>query len=126
MIRPWKLVAPVSDKFQDTHQAKANTHSPSDSESKHSKGPRKAKKQKKKKSKLRPSQPTIMVAERHRSEHEMRNFFIFWNQQRRTTSDQLYESVKPESFTTVPTSHTSCRRSQVKSRNKGKTHIFQH
>ena len=27
---------------------------------------------------------------------------------------------------TIPTSHTSCRRSQVKSRNHGKTHIFQH
>ena len=27
---------------------------------------------------------------------------------------------------TVPTSRTSCRRSHVKSRNHGKTHIFQH
>ena len=43
-----------------------------------------------------------------------------------TTSDQSYESVKPVSFTTVPTSRTSCQRSQVKSRNHGKTHIFQH
>ena len=43
-----------------------------------------------------------------------------------TTSDQSYESVKPVSFMTVPTSHTSCQRSQVKSRNHGKTHIFQH
>ena len=42
-----------------------------------------------------------------------------------TTSDQSYESVKPASFMTVPTSRTSCRRSQVKSRNHGKTHIFQ-
>ena len=41
-----------------------------------------------------------------------------------TTSDQSYESVKPASFMTVPTSHTSCRRSQVKSRNHGKTHIY--
>ena len=45
---------------------------------------------------------------------------------KRTTSDQSYESVKPKSFTTVLTSRTSCRRSQVKSRNHGKTHIFQH
>ena len=36
-----------------------------------------------------------MVAEIHSSEHEMRNFFIFQNQQRRTTNDQSYESVKP-------------------------------
>ena len=43
----------------------------------------------------------------------------------RTTSDQLYKSVKPKSFTTILTSHTSCRRSQVKSRNHGKTHTFQ-
>ena len=43
-----------------------------------------------------------------------------------TTSDQLYESVKPASFTTVPTSRTSCQRSQVESTNQGKTHIFQH
>ena len=42
-----------------------------------------------------------------------------------TTSDQSYESVKPASFTTVLTSHTSCQRSQVKSRDHGKTHIFQ-
>ena len=48
------------------------------------------------------------------------------SQQRRTTSNQSYKSVKPRSFTTVPTSRTSCRRSQVKSRNHGKTHIFQH
>ena len=41
-----------------------------------------------------------------------------------TTSNQSYESVKPASFMTVPTSRTSCRRSQVKSRNHGKTHIF--
>ena len=80
MVRQWKLVTPVSDKVQYTHQAKVDTHSPSDSESKHSKGPRKAKseqKKKKKRSKLRPAQPTVTVAERHRSEHEMRNFFIF-------------------------------------------------
>ena len=30
------------------------------------------------------------------------------------------------SFMTIPTSHTSYRRNQVKSRNHGKTHIFQH
>ena len=43
MVRPRKLVTPVSDKVQYTHQAKVDTHSPSDGESKHSKGPRKAK-----------------------------------------------------------------------------------
>ena len=75
-------------------------------------------------SNLRPPQPIITVAEIHRSEHEMRNSFIFQNQQRRTTNDQSYESVKLRSFTTVPTSHTSCRRSQVKSRNKGKHTYF--
>ena len=37
----------------------------------------------------------------------------------------MYESVKPASFMTVPTSRTSYQRSQVKSRNHGKTHIFQ-
>ena len=43
MVRLWKLVAPVSDKVQYTHQAKkVDTHSPSNSESEHSKGPRKA------------------------------------------------------------------------------------
>ena len=70
--------------------------------------------------KLRPAQPIVTVAELHRSEREMRHFFIFQNQQRRTISDQSYESVKPYSLTTVPTSHTSCRRSQVKSKNQGK------
>ena len=75
-------------------------------------------------SKSRPPRPIITVAKIRRSEHEMRNFFIFQNQQRRTTSNQSYESVKPQSFTTAPTSRTSCRRSQVKSRNQGKTHIF--
>ena len=30
------------------------------------------------------------------------------------------------SFTTVPTSHTSCQRNQVKSRFHGKTHTFQY
>ena len=49
MVRPRKLVAPVSDKVQYTHQAKVETHSPSDSEREHSKGPRKAKKVSKKK-----------------------------------------------------------------------------
>ena len=81
MVRPRKLVAPVSDKVQYTHQAKVDTHSLPDSESEHSKGPRKAeskkKKKKKKKIKLRPTQPVVTVAERHRSQHEMRNFFIF-------------------------------------------------
>ena len=53
MVQPQKLATPVSDKVQFTHQAKVDTHSPSDSESKHSKGPRKAKAgKKKKKSKL--------------------------------------------------------------------------
>ena len=48
MVQPQKLVAPVSDKFQYTHQAKVDTHSPSDSESEHSKGPRKAESEQKK------------------------------------------------------------------------------
>ena len=48
------------------------------------------------------------------------------SQQRRTTSNQSYELVKPKSFMTVPTSCISCQRSQVKSRNHDKTHIFQH
>ena len=45
MIRPWKLVTPVSNRVQYTHQAKKkkkkkiDTHPPSDSESEHSKGP---------------------------------------------------------------------------------------
>ena len=30
------------------------------------------------------------------------------------------------SFTTIPTSHTKCRRNQIKSRNHDKTHIFQY
>ena len=51
MERPWKLVVPVSNKVQYTHQAKNNTHSPPDSESKHSKGPRKAESDPKKKKK---------------------------------------------------------------------------
>ena len=51
MIQPQKLVAPVSDKVQYTHQAKVDTHSLSDSKSKHSKSPRKAKSKKKKKKK---------------------------------------------------------------------------
>ena len=42
MVQPRKLVAPVSDKVQYTHQAKVDIHSPSNSESEHSKGPRKA------------------------------------------------------------------------------------
>ena len=42
MVRPRKLVAPVADKVQYTHQAKVNTHAPSDSESEHSKRYKKA------------------------------------------------------------------------------------
>ena len=42
MVRPRKLVAPVPDKVQYTHQAKIDTHQPSDSESEHSKRYRKA------------------------------------------------------------------------------------
>ena len=53
-------------------------------------------------------------------------FLTFQSCKRGTTSDQLYESVKRTSFTTVPTSHTSCQRNEVKSRNHGKTHIFQY
>ena len=49
MVQPRKLVAPVSDKVQYTHQAKVDTHSPSNSESEHSKGPRKAESEQKKK-----------------------------------------------------------------------------
>ena len=49
MVRPRKLVTPVSDKVQYTHQAKVDTHSLSNSKSKHSKGPRKAKSEQKKK-----------------------------------------------------------------------------
>ena len=49
MVRPRKLVTPVSDKVQYTHQAKVDTHSPSNSENEHSKGPRKAESEKKKK-----------------------------------------------------------------------------
>ena len=37
MVRPRKLVAPVADKVQYTHQAKVNTYPLSDSESEHSK-----------------------------------------------------------------------------------------
>ena len=59
-------------------------------------------------------------------EHGIRKFPYISEPTRMTTSDQSYESVKPESFTTVPTSRTSCQRSQVKSRNHGKTHKFQH
>ena len=42
MVRPRKLVAPVADKVQYTHQAKVDTHPPSDSESEHSKRYKKA------------------------------------------------------------------------------------
>ena len=63
MVRPRKLVAPVSDKVQYTHQAKVDTHSPSNSESEHSKGPRKAESEQKN-SKLRPAQPTVTVAKK--------------------------------------------------------------
>ena len=38
-----KLVAPVADKVQHTHQVKVDTHSPSNSESEHSKCYKKAK-----------------------------------------------------------------------------------
>ena len=79
-----------------------------------------------KNNKLRPAQPIIMVAEKHSSEHEIRQFPYISEPTKRTTSDQSYESVKPKSFMTIPTSRTSCQRSQVKSRNHGKTHIFQH
>ena len=42
MVRPRKLVAPVVDKVQYTHQAKVDTHPPSNSESEHSKRYKKA------------------------------------------------------------------------------------
>ena len=42
MVRPRKLVAPVADNVQYTHQAKVDTHPPSDSESEHSKRYKKA------------------------------------------------------------------------------------
>ena len=76
MVRPRKLVAPVSDKVQYTHQAKKSTHTHRPTAKANiAKAPGKQKATKN--SKLRPAQPTVMVAERHRSEHEMRNFFIF-------------------------------------------------
>ena len=76
MVQPWKLVAPVSDKVQYTHQAKKLTHTHHlTAKPNIAKAPGKQKASKN--SKLRPAQPTVMVAERHRSEHEMRNFFIF-------------------------------------------------
>ena len=42
MVRPQKLVAPVPDKVQYTHQAKVDTNSLSDSKSEHSKCCKKA------------------------------------------------------------------------------------
>ena len=42
MVRPRKLVTPVADKVQYTHQAKVDTHPPSDSKNDHSKRYRKA------------------------------------------------------------------------------------
>ena len=42
MVRPRKLVAPVADKVQYTHQTKVDTHPPSDSEGEHSKCYKKA------------------------------------------------------------------------------------
>ena len=42
MVQPRKLVAPVTDKVQYTHQAKVDTHPPSDSESEHTKCYKKA------------------------------------------------------------------------------------
>ena len=78
MVRPRKLVAPVSDKVQYTHQAKKSTHTHRPTAKANiAKAPGKQKAIKKKNSKLRPAQPTVTVAKRHRSEHEMRNFFIF-------------------------------------------------
>ena len=56
----------------------------------------------------------------------MRQIHTFQSWKRRTTNDQSYELVKPLSFTTVPIRRTSCRRSQVKSRNHDKTHTFQY
>ena len=42
MVLPRKLFAPVPYKIQYTHQAKVDTHSPSDRESEHSKRYKKA------------------------------------------------------------------------------------
>ena len=56
----------------------------------------------------------------------MRQFHIFQSWKRRTINDQSYELVKPLNFMIILTSRTSCRRSQVKSRNHGKTHTFQY
>ena len=76
MVRPWKLVAPVSDKVQYTYQAKSrHTLTVLQRKANIAKAP--GKQEASKNSKLQPAQPTVTVAERHRSEHEMRNFFIF-------------------------------------------------
>ena len=53
-------------------------------------------------------------------------FLTFQSLKMRISNDESYESVKPSSFMTVLTSHTSCRRNQVKSTDHGKTHIFQY
>ena len=49
--------------------------------------------------------------------------FLHFRVEKRILNDKSYESVKPLSFMTIPTSHTSYRRNQVKSTNHGKTYI---
>ena len=71
--QPSKLVITVPDKAQGTHQVKVDTHSPSRSEVEHKNHSKKAESNFKD-NKLRSAQPVIMVDERHRSEHEIRQF----------------------------------------------------
>ena len=71
--QPSKLVVPVPDKVQGTHQVKVDTHSAIHSETEQKETPQESRKQLKN-TKLQPTQPVIPVAEKHRSEHEIRQF----------------------------------------------------
>ena len=71
--QPSKLVVPVPDKAQGTHQVKVDTHSPSHSKVEHKKHSKKAESDLKI-AKLRSAQPVVTVAEKHRSDHEIRQF----------------------------------------------------
>ena len=75
MVRPWKLVVPVPDKVQNP--ISKSRHTLIVRQRRRTQQTLQESRKQPKDNKLRPAQPIVTVAELHRSEHEMRHFFIF-------------------------------------------------
>ena len=75
MVRPRKLVVPVPDKVQNP--ISKSRHTLIVRQRRRTQQTLQESRKQPKDNKLRPAQPIVTVAELHRSEHEMRHFFIF-------------------------------------------------